>query len=180
MRSDPALKITAEKLPLADQQLASQPTLSRFENAPCRKQLRRLSEKLFDPYIKTQPRQRSVIVLDIASTDDPTHGRQQLSLFYGFYDQHMYHPLLVFDGVSGFPLAAVLRPGNAHAAYGAPALLKRLIKRLTQAYPGTPILLRADAGFAVPAICTLCEKQGIYYTKMPRKARKKRIYLNFL
>jgi hypothetical protein len=164
LRSDPALKIAAEKLPLADQQLASQPTLSRFENAPCRKQLHRLSEKLFDLYIKTQPRQRSVIVLDIDSTDDPTHGQQQLSLFHGFYDQHMYHPLLVFDGVSGFPLAAVLRPGNAHAAYRAPALLKRLIKRLKQAYPGTPILLRADAGFAVPAIYKLCEQEGVCYT----------------
>jgi hypothetical protein len=76
----------------------------------------------------------------------------------------MYHPLLVFDGSTGFPLAAVLRPGNAHAAHRATAVLKRLIKKLKNAYPGTPILLRADAGFAVPALYTLCEQEGIYYT----------------
>jgi len=164
LRNDPAIKITAEKLPLSDQELASQPTLSRFENAPNRKQLRRLSERLVDLYVKTHPRKRPVIVLDIDSTDDPTHGVQQLSMFHGFYGQHMYHPLLVFDALSGFPLAAVLRPGNAHAAHRAPSVLKRLIKRLKKAYPGTPILLRADAGFGVPAIYRLCEKQGIYYT----------------
>jgi hypothetical protein len=164
LRHDPAVMIAAEKLPLAEQGLASQPTLSRFENAPTAKQLRRLADRLFDLYLTTHARHRSVIVLDIDSTDDPTHGKQQLSMFHGFYDQHMYHPLLVFDGLSGFPLAAVLRPGNVHAAHRAVALLKRLIKKLKKAYPGTPILLRADAGFAVPAIYGLCEQQGICYT----------------
>ncbi len=164
LRSDPAVKITAEKLPLSDQELASQPTLSRFENAASRKQLRRLSEKLLDLYIKTHPRKRPVIVLDIDSTDDPTHGAQQLSMFHGFYGQHMYHPLLVFDALTGFPLAAVLRPGNAHAAHRAPSVLKRLVKRLKKAYPGTPIVLRADAGFGVPALYRFCEQQGVYYT----------------
>ena len=164
LRHDPAIMMAAEKLPECQEGLASQPTLSRFENEPSAKQLHELSQSLFGLYLTTHPRQRSVIVLDIDSTDDPTHGRQQLSLFHGFYDQHMYHPLLVFDGISGFPLAAVLRPGNAHAAHRAPALLKRLIKRLKKAYPGTPILLRADAGFAVPAIYKLCEQEGVLYT----------------
>jgi len=164
LRSDPAVKIAAEKLPLSDPELASQPTLSRFENAPTAKQMRRLSEKLFDLYIKNHPRTRPVIVLDIDSTDDPTHGAQQLSFFHGFYEQHMYHPLLVFDGLTGFPLAALLRPGNVHAAHRADSVLKRLIKRLKRAYPGTPILVRADAGFAVPRIYRLLEKQGVYYT----------------
>jgi hypothetical protein len=64
----------------------------------------------------------------------------------------MYHPLLVFDGRDGFPLAAVLRPGNAHASKGALAVLKRLVKKLKKVYPGALILFRADAGFAVPAL----------------------------
>ena len=124
LRNDPAVKITAEKLPLSDPELASQPTLSRFENATDSRQLRRLSEKLFDLYIKTHSRNRPMIVLDIDSTDDPTHGAQQLSFFHGFYDQHMYHPLLVFDGLTGFPLATVLRPGNAHASHRSDSVLK--------------------------------------------------------
>lgn len=59
-----------------------------------------------------------VIVWDIDSTDDPTHGQQQLSGFHGYYDQHMYHPLVIFDGERGQLVSVVLRPGTAHAARG--------------------------------------------------------------
>ena len=97
------------------------------------------------------------------STDDPTHGNQQLSFFHGYYDQHMHHPLLIFDGLDGFPLAAILRPGNAHASKAAVSILKRLIKKLKKAYPRAGILLRADAGFAIPALYRFLEKQGISY-----------------
>lgn len=153
LAKDPALKI------MSAGDLASQPTLSRFENRANAKDLRRLSEGLLDLYLKTHPGPRKVIVLDLDATDDPTHGRQQLSFFHGYYEEHMYHPLLVFDGQDGFPLAAVLRPGNAHTSKGAPAVLTRLIKRLRQAYPKALILFRADAGFAVPAIYEYLEKQ---------------------
>jgi hypothetical protein len=93
------------------------------------------------------------------ATDDPTHGQQQLSFFHGYYEEHMYHPLLVFDGRDGFPLAAVLRPGNTHASHRALAVLKRLIKKLKKAYPEALILFRADAGFAIPALYRYLEEQ---------------------
>ena len=139
--------------------LASQPTLSRFENRVNAKDLRRLSDGLLELYLKTHPGPRKTIILDMDATDDPTHGKQQLSFFHGYYEEHMYHPLLVFDGRDGFPLAAVLRPGNTHASKGALAVLKRLIKKLKKAYPGALILFRADAGFAIPAIYRYLEKQ---------------------
>ena len=66
--------------------------------------------------------------------DDPIHGHQQLSLFHGYYDEHMYHPLLVFDGLTGFPMVCVLRGGNTHASHGSVAVLRRMIKRLKRAY----------------------------------------------
>ena len=75
----------------------------------------------------------------------------------------MYHPLLVFDGRDGFPLAAVLRPGNTHASHGALAVLKRLIKKLKKAYPEALILFRADAGFAVPTLYRYLERQDIRF-----------------
>jgi hypothetical protein len=81
------------------------------------------------------------VVIDLDGTDDPTHGRQQLSFFHGYYGEYMYHPLLVFDGQDGFPLAAVLRPGNTHDSHGAVAVLKRLLA----AYPEALILGRADS-----------------------------------
>jgi hypothetical protein len=137
----------AGKAPESAADLASQPTLSRFENRVNTKDLRRLSALLLELYLKTHPGPRKVIVLDMDATDDPTHVKQQLSFFHGYYEEHMYHPLLVFDGQDGFPLAAVLGPGNTHASHRALAVLKRFIKKLKQAYPGALILLRADAGF---------------------------------
>ena len=159
LSKDPALKIMAGRAPESAGNLASQPTLSRFENRATTKDLRRLSDCLLDLYLKTHPGPRKTIVLDMDATDDPTHGKQQLSFFHGYYEEHMYHPLLVFDGRDGFPLAAVLRPGNAHASKGALAVLKRLIKKLKKAYPGALILFRADAGFAVPALYDYLERQ---------------------
>ena len=163
LAKDPAFKIMACKAPETDPDLASQPTLSRFENRVTTKDLRRLSNWLLELYLKTHPGPRKVIVLDMDATDDPTHGKQQLSFFHGYYEEHMYHPLLVFDGRDGFPLAAVLRPGNTHASKGALAVLKRLIKKLKKAYPEALILFRADAGFAVPALYEYLEEQKIRY-----------------
>jgi hypothetical protein len=163
LAKDPAIKIMAGKTPESAGDLASQPTLSRFENRVNARDLRRLSDWLLKLYLKTHPDPRKVIVLNMDATDDPTHGKQQLSFFHGYYDEHMYHPLLVFDGHDGFPLAAVLRPGNTHASHKALAVLKRLIKRLKKAYPGALILFRADAGFAVPALYGYLEEQKIRY-----------------
>jgi hypothetical protein len=159
LAKDPAFKIMAGKAPESDGDLASQPTLSRFENRVTAKDLRRLSDRLLDLYLKTHPGPRKVIILDMDATADPTHGKQQLSFFHGYYEEHMYHPLLVFDGRDGFPLAAVLRPGNTHSSRGALAVLKRLIQKLRQAYPKALILFRADAGFAVPALYNYLEGQ---------------------
>ncbi len=159
LAKDPAFKIMAGKAPESDGDLASQPTLSRFENRVTAKDLRRLSDRLLELYLKTHPGPRKTIILDMDATDDPTHGKQQLSFFHGYYEEHMYHPLLVFDGRDGFPLAAVLRPGNTHASNGALAVLKRLIKKLKKAYPKALILFRADAGFAVPALYDYLEGQ---------------------
>jgi len=159
LAKDPAFKIMAGKAPESAPDLASQPTLSRFENRVTAKDLRRLCDRLLELYLKTHPGPRKVIVLDMDGTDDPTHGRQQLSFFHGYYEEYMYHPLLVFDGRDGFPLAAVLRPGNTHSSRGALAVLKRLIQKLRQAYPKALILFRADAGFAVPALYSYLEGQ---------------------
>lgn len=163
LRRDPTLKTISGRLPETSLDLASQPTLCRFENRVTRRELRRLADRLFSLYIKTHPARRDVIVIDIDATDDPTHGHQQLSFFHGYYEEHMYHPLLVFDGMTGFPMACVLRPGNTHASHRSVPVLKRIIKKLKKTYPEVPIVLRADAGFAVPSLYRLCEKERIHY-----------------
>jgi hypothetical protein len=163
LAGDPALKTMAERLPESGADLASQPTLSRFENNVSATELYRLSEVLLELYLKTHPGPRKVIVIDLDGTDDPTHGQQQLSFYHGYYEEHMYHPLFVFDGQDGFPLAAVLRPGNTHDSHGAVTILKRLLPRLRAAYPKALILVRADAGFAIPALYEFLEEQDVRY-----------------
>ena len=104
------------------------------------------------------------IVLDLDSTDDPTHGEQDGSAYHGYFRQHMYHPLLVFDGETGQFITAILRPGTAHAGHGALAILRRLVRHLRARWPAVTIELRADAGFANPEIYAYCERERISYT----------------
>ncbi len=104
------------------------------------------------------------VLLDFDSTDDPAHGGQEGVAYHGYFGQHQYHPLLVFDGDTGQIVAAVLRPGNAHAGAASLAVLKRLVGRLRSRWPEVEVEIRADAGFALPQIYEYCEAEGILYT----------------
>jgi hypothetical protein len=104
------------------------------------------------------------ILLDIDSTDDPTHGEQEGSRYHGYYGQHMYHPLLIFDGETDHLITALLRPGNAHASRGVLSVLRVLVPLLRARWPGVQIELRADSGCAVPALYAYCERAGITST----------------
>ena len=166
LRRDPLLKLVCGRLPESGPDLASQPTVSRFENAFSARDCYRLAEALGAVYLRERERDGvpTHVVLDLDGTDDPTHGDQEGSAYHGYYRQHMYHPLLVFDGETGQFITAILRPGTAHAGHGALAILKRLIARLRARWPQVTIELRADAGFAKPEIYAWCEQQRIAYT----------------
>ena len=104
------------------------------------------------------------MLLDLDGTDDPTHGDQEGSAYHGYFRQHMYHPLPAFDGDTDQLVAAVLRPGNAHGSRGAVAVLERLVRAIRARWPGVRIELRADSGFAVPAVYGWCERERVAYT----------------
>lgn len=166
LRSDPLLKVVCGRLPDSEADLASQPTMSRLENAVTARASYRLAQALGDLYARERGKDGPPgrIVLDFDSTDAPTHGDQEGSSYHGYYRQHMYHPLLVFDGDTGQLITALLRPGTAHANGRVVAVLRRIVARVRQAWPGVVIELRADAGFAVPALYEYCEAEGIAYT----------------
>ena len=166
LRTDPLLKLVCGRLPVTDQDLASQPTLSRLENAVDRRTCYRLAQTLGHLYLQERGRDEipSHILLDLDGTDDPTHGEQEGTAYHGYYRQHMYHPLLIFDGETDQLVTAVLRPGTVHASHGAVAILKRIVRALRARWPEVTIELRADSGFAIPALYTWCEDEGIAYT----------------
>ncbi|MGE5617846.1 MAG: IS1380 family transposase [Sphingomonadaceae bacterium] len=153
-------------MPESDADLASQPTLSRLENAVDARTCYRLALALLDVYLRERDHEGipKHILLDVDSTDDPAHGDQEGTAYHGYFRQHMYHPLLVFDGDTGQLITALLRSGNAHSSRNAVALLCRLVRAIRARWPGVRIELRADSGFAVPPLYDYCEREGITYT----------------
>jgi hypothetical protein len=128
LRRDPLLKLVCGRSPAQGADLASQPTLSRLENAVDRPACYRLAQALVQVYL--QERERAGVpthlLLDLDGTDDPTHGAQEGSAYHGYYREHMYHPLLIFDGDTDHLITAVLRPGTVPASRGVVAVLRRL------------------------------------------------------
>ena len=94
--------------------MASQPTLSRFENSVDKRVLFELCYQWLGRHVDSLAG-REQIIIDIDATDDPTHGRQQLSMFHGFYGHFMYSELFFHDGDTGQIIVPVLRPGNSHS-----------------------------------------------------------------
>ena len=166
LRDDPLLKLVCGRRPASDPALASQPTFSRLENAISRATCYRLASALVALYLEERERDGppARVLLDCDGTADPTHGDQEGSAYHGYYRQHMYHPLLIFDGDTAQLITAVLRPGNAHGSQGIVAVLRRLVAALRARWPRVQLELRADAGFAVPALYDYCDDEGISYT----------------
>ncbi len=166
LRHDPLLKLVCGRLPDSGRALASQPTFARLENAVDRHTAERLAVALVNLYVRERGRAgvpRRVLI-DVDGTDDPAHGEQEGVAYHGFYRQHMYHPLLVFDGETGQLITVVLRPGTAHGSRFLVLVLRRLVRRLRRAWPDVGIELRADSGCAVPRLYAWCEAAAIDYT----------------
>jgi hypothetical protein len=167
LKSDPLLKMVCGRLPESEMDLASQPTISRLENAPEARSCLRMARALGELYIAERGKEGTPkrVLVDFDATDDPAHGDQEGAYYHGYYQQKILHPLLVFDGDTGQLITALLRAGNTHASSGALSVLKRVVRRLRQAWGrGLEIEIRADAGFAIPEIYDYCEREAIGYT----------------
>jgi hypothetical protein len=160
LADDPIHKLLLGRDPVDGDTLASQPTISRFENGVGPRELYAMGRELAESVIERH-RQRlrgrvRRITIDLDPTDDPTHGAQQLTFFNGHYDCWCYLPLLAFltfdDEAEQYLCAAILRPGNVPATRGARGLLYRLLPRLRIAFPKARFLVRGDGGFAAPEI----------------------------
>jgi Transposase DDE domain group 1 len=168
LRDDPLFKMIADRLP-EDDALASQPTLSRFENSVTPAVLQRLIdftiatgiERLKEKHGGTLP---ASITLDLDATDDPTHGHQQLTLFHGYFGQYQYFPLIISEPTTKHVFLAWLRPGTVHASVGADEDLMRIVNALRQERPDIQIHVRGDGGFGLPLMYETCEKNSLTYT----------------
>ncbi len=165
--SDPGFKVACDRLPATGDDLASQPTLSRFENARTASDLVRMGATLLQTAVGQLPRHTQRVVIDVDPTDDPCHGQQQLSFFNGFYDEHCFLPLQVTvqgDGGRQWPAAALLRSGKAGATVGLASVLRPLVRAIRQRCPQARIELRADSAFGCDAVLRLCHALDLDYT----------------
>jgi hypothetical protein len=163
LRSDPIFKLLADRSP-DEEDLASQPTLSRFENAVAIPDLDRLRDVLIDQFVQSFETPPGRLTLDFDAFDDPTHGQQQLTFFHGFYQQYQYLPLVVTCAENDLVLLVGLRHGTCAASLGADDDLRTLVERLRTAWPDVVIHVRADSGFGVPAMYDACEDLGLTFT----------------
>ena len=171
LADDPVHKLLLDRDPLTGPALASQATLSRFENAVTPLMLTRLGHALADLVIAQQRARRQGrarrITIDVDPTDDPTHGQQEFTFFNGHYDTWCYLPLLGFVSFDHEPeqygLLALLRPGNSGAKLGAIHCLRHLFRKLRAAFPGAQLRVRLDGGFAGNDLLAFLEAQQVEY-----------------
>ena len=205
LRNDPLFQTLADVSPTPQGPLASGSTVSRFKYAYTRRQrhlpldertieeecqaakcqrITAINQFLAEAFIKTRQAKPTQIVLDLDASDDPAHGQQQLTFWHGHFEQQQYFPLLAFDGESGFPLGAWLRPGKAHASWGAVEALEGIVSALRAAWPDIEIIVRADAGYGVPELYEYLEKNGlkyvIGYTSNAVLKRRTELLLNYV
>lgn len=149
---------------LGKDHLASQPSFSRFFN--------RLNEVTLEQLATIQTELRHVIysikkpeaiLLDVDSTNFETYGTQENTGYNAYYKANGYHPLLVYDGLTGDLLKAQLRQGTCYTSKDVVPFLKPLLDELQERLPETSLFLRGDSGFAVPALYKHLETNSTSY-----------------
>ena len=163
LRTDPGFKLACGRLPDTGADLCSQPTVSRWENAPTLREVIRLTHAMVDIYCASYARPPAAVTLDIDDTVDVVHGRQQLSLFNGHYDERCFLPIHVYDTATSRPVAVLLRPGKTPAGAEIRSHLRRMIRRIRRHWPTTRLTIRGDGHYGRPEVMAWCEANDVDY-----------------
>src|SRR5271156_6213487 len=161
LRCDPAFKLACGRLPDSGRDLCSQPTLSRWENAPSLRDLIRLMGVMVDLYCASYAVPPDAVTLDIDDTVDVVHGHQQLSLFNAHYDERCFLPIHVYDTATSRPVAVLLRPGKTPSGTEIRGHLRRLIRRIRRNWPSTRITIRGDGHYGRPEVMEWCDENAV-------------------
>jgi hypothetical protein len=187
LASDPMMRLASGRS-VEDESdtLASQPTLSRFENSlDATTQFRigcGLAERVVDYHRRRRRGRRKprLITIDLDPTDDATHGQQEFAFYHGHYRSWCYLPAAMFLTFDQEPtqhlVGAALRPGDAHPTRWAPCMIRRLVAMLRESWPNARLRVRLDGGYATPNLLDWLEYLGVeYLVGMPTNKRLKGI-----
>ena len=163
LRSDPGFKLACGRLPDTGRDLCSQPTMSRWENAPRLREVMRMSYAMVDLYCASYAHPPAAVTLDIDDTVDVVHGHQQMSLFNAHYDERCFLPIHVYDTATSRPVTMLLRPGKTPSGEEVRGHLRRLVRRIRAHWPKTRLTIRGDGHYARPEVMTWCEANAVAY-----------------
>jgi hypothetical protein len=163
LRTDPGFKLACGRLPDTGAELCSQPTMSRWENAPTLREVIRMSHAMVDIYYASYARPPAAVTLDIDDTVDVVHGHQQLSLFNGHYDERCFLPIHVYDTATSRPVAVLLRTGKTPSGIEIRGHVRRLVRRIRRHWPNTRITIRGDSHYGRPEVMAWCEANRVDY-----------------
>src|SRR5262245_1422261 len=161
LRFDPAFKLACGRLPDSGADLCSQPTVSRWENAPSMREIIRLLDVMIEVYCASYTRPPQAVTLDIDDTVDVVHGHQQLSLCTAHYEERCFLPIHIYDTATARPVAVLLRPGKTPSGREIVGHLRRLLRRIRRHWPMTKLTIRGDSHYGRPEVMDFCEQNGI-------------------
>jgi hypothetical protein len=163
LRTDPGFKLACGRLPDSGIDLCSQPTVSRWENAPTLREVIRMTYAMIDIYCASYTRPPRAVTLDVDDTLDVVHGHQQLSLFNAHYDERCFLPIHVYDTATSRPVAVLLRTGTTPSGVEIRGHLRRLVRRIRSQWPTTRLTIRGDGHYGRPEVMAWCEANGVDY-----------------
>lgn len=163
LRTDPGFKLACGRLPDSGADLCSQPTVSRWENAPTLREVVRLTYAMVDIYCASYRRPPAAVTLDVDDTVDVVHGHQQLALFNAHYDERCFQPIHVYDTATSRPVAVLLRAGKTPSGMEIRNHLRRLVRRIRSHWPHTRLTIRGDGHYGRPDVMAWCEANGVDY-----------------
>jgi Transposase DDE domain group 1 len=163
LRRDPGFKLACGRLPDSGADLCSQPTVSRWENAPTLREVVRMTYAMVDIYCASYAVPPAAVTLDIDDTVDVVHGHQQLALFNAHYDERCFQPIHVYDTATSRPVAMLLRPGKTPSGPEIRNHLRRLVRRIRSHWPDTRLTIRGDGHYGRPEVMAWCEANGVDY-----------------
>ena len=163
LRFDPAFKLACGRLSETGDDLMSQPTLSRLENAPSWRQLARMGLIMIDLFCASFKRVPERIVLDIDDTADTVHGGQQLALFNAYHDSRCFQPIHIYEAATGKPVAVILRPGKTPGGVEVARVLRHVVGAIRARWPRVDIVVRGDSHYARPQAMDWLERNRVGY-----------------
>jgi len=161
LRHDPAFKLACGRLPDSGGDLCSQPTVSRWENAPTLREVVRMTYAMVDIYCASYAVPPAAVTLDIDDTVDVVHGYQQLALFNAHYNERCFQPIHVYDTATSRPVAMLLRPGKTPSGPEIRNHLRRLVRRIRSHWPDTRLTIRGDGHYGRPEVMAWCEANDV-------------------